>query len=138
MKIETSFIPKNAANNGLANPRESKAARLRRSALYVLECVPGRPGILAPLNRTYRPLGNAEGPGGVTSLGEDSYVSTGEVDLRFAWKSGPGYYFFKDGSSPWLSKALEQMHQRRCDLVLRRATPTATELLTLARPWSAP
>lgn len=117
--------------------RGSKSARLRRSAPYVLEPVPGRRGVFAVLNRSYRPLGCDSGDGGTAAAveaearGKKALVTKREVDLRWASLVGGNYYLYSDATAPWLSPALLAAYRRRLALLFRMVNPTALERRSL-------
>jgi len=115
--------------------RESAAKRQRRSAMYVLEPVPGEPGVLATLNRRYRPCGQADpkAPGGPLAAEPFNRVAAADLDLRVCRKvtdadGSVRYYLFDNATAPWLSKRLAQEHEQRLVWLWKLAPVAPAEL----------
>lgn len=111
--------------------RESRAKRLRRLSLYCLEPVPGEPGVLACLNRRYKPTGEGNGhdaPGGPTNAEHFNRVPANLLDLRVCRQVEDRFYLFDDRTAPWYSKRLEREYEERLGALWKVAPLSAAEL----------
>ena len=108
----------------IAAPRRRnlmREGRLRDA--YCLEPIPGRPKLLAILNRTYRAPGKSWGPAGPLSVDPRYHaVARSRVDLSVCKRVENRYYLYGDGTAPWLSKRLRREYEERLASLFARTS----------------